>query len=121
MLVGAVLAHGTGPFSLSGVCDEVRHGKPDPEPYLRAAGLLGVYPAACVVLEDSPAAVVSGLAAGCAVVAVPSVAGVVVPAAGRLRTVSSLAEVDTAVLASFAGAPGAAAVVSARGARRPAP
>jgi HAD superfamily hydrolase (TIGR01509 family) len=33
--------------------DDVRHGKPHPEPYLRAAELLGVKPEDCVAFEDS--------------------------------------------------------------------
>lgn len=44
--------------------DDVRHGKPDPEPYLRAAELLGVAATDCVGVEDSPAGVASLLAAG---------------------------------------------------------
>ena len=56
--------------------DEVRRGKPDPEPYLTAAARLGVEPARCVVVEDSPPGISSGLAAGCAVVAVPHIAPV---------------------------------------------
>ena len=121
VLVDAVLAHGAGPFEVTVAGDEVRHGKPDPEPYLRAAELLGVDPAACVVLEDSAAGMMSGAAAGCAIVAVPSVAEVVVPAEYRLLEMSSLLDVDTSVLAALAGARGAGEVVSARGARRPAP
>jgi sugar-phosphatase len=39
--------------------DDVRYGKPDPEPYLRAARLLGVAASDCVGIEDTPA----GLAA----------------------------------------------------------
>ncbi len=50
--------------------DDVAAGKPDPEPYLRGAALLGVAPAACVVLEDAPAGVAAGVAAGARVVAV---------------------------------------------------
>jgi sugar-phosphatase len=53
------------------VCgDEVSRGKPDPEGYLRAAGLLGVAPAECLVLEDVPAGIAAGHAAGALVVAV---------------------------------------------------
>jgi HAD superfamily hydrolase (TIGR01509 family) len=33
--------------------DDVRHGKPHPEPYLKAAELLGVKPEDCVAFEDS--------------------------------------------------------------------
>ena len=85
VLVDAVLAHGLGPFALTVAGDEVTAGKPHPEPYLTAARLLGVDAARCVVLEDSPSGVSSGEAAGCRVVAVPSVAGVhLAPAPGRL-------------------------------------
>ena len=50
--------------------EEVDHGKPDPAGYLRAAELLGVEPAHSLVLEDAPAGVEAGLAAGMTVVAV---------------------------------------------------
>lgn len=90
VLVDAVLAHGYGPFALSLSGDEVEHGKPHPEPYRTAAARLGVDPADCVVLEDSAAGVLSGEAAGCAVVAVPSVPGVTVLAAPRVVTRTSL-------------------------------
>ncbi|HET9381833.1 MAG TPA: HAD family hydrolase [Streptomyces sp.] len=49
--------------------DDVTRGKPDPEPYLRAARLLGVEPAGCVVFEDAPAGLRAGRAAGMATVA----------------------------------------------------
>ena len=52
--------------------NDVTAVKPDPEPYLLAARLLGVDPVRCVALEDSPTGVASASAAGCAVVAVPS-------------------------------------------------
>lgn len=98
VLVDAVLRHGFGPFPVTVAGDEVRQGKPHPEPYLEACARLGVDPARCVVLEDSPAGVASGTAAGCAVVAVPSVAGVVVEPAPRRLVRSSLAEVSVADL-----------------------
>ncbi|MEV5825496.1 HAD-IA family hydrolase [Spirillospora sp. NPDC052242] len=50
--------------------EDVRHGKPDPSGYLRAAGLLGAAPSACVVVEDAPAGVAAGRAAGATVLAV---------------------------------------------------
>ncbi len=50
--------------------EDVTHGKPDPEGYVRAAQLLGRDPSRCVVFEDTRAGVAAGLAAGCAVVAV---------------------------------------------------
>jgi sugar-phosphatase len=50
--------------------DDVPRGKPDPVGYLDAAGALRVPSHACAVLEDSPAGVAAGLAAGAAVVGV---------------------------------------------------
>jgi sugar-phosphatase len=50
--------------------DQVSRGKPDPEGYERAAAALGALTAACVVLEDAPAGVAAGLAAGMSVIAV---------------------------------------------------
>jgi len=47
--------------------------KPDPEPFLCAAGRLGVEPAACIVLEDAIHGVSAGRAAGMYTIAVPSV------------------------------------------------
>jgi HAD superfamily hydrolase (TIGR01509 family) len=93
VLVDAVLAQGLGPFALTVAGDEVVHGKPHPEPYLTAASRLGVDPARCVVLEDSPSGVTAGEAAGCAVVAVPSVCGVVFDPAPRRLVVPSLTQV----------------------------
>ena len=50
--------------------DDIRRGKPDPEPYLLAAEGLGVAAADCVVVEDAPPGVASARAAGTRVVAV---------------------------------------------------
>ncbi len=50
--------------------DEVERGKPDPEPYVRGAGLLGCRPEECVVVEDAPSGVGAGIAAGCRVLGV---------------------------------------------------
>ncbi|MFC8518838.1 HAD-IA family hydrolase [Streptomyces sp. NPDC057257] len=49
--------------------DDITRGKPDPEPYLLAARLLGVDPARCVVFEDAPAGLAAGRAAGMTTVA----------------------------------------------------
>jgi sugar-phosphatase len=51
---------------------DIEHGKPDPEPYLRGAALLGLPPGACVVVEDAPNGINSALAAGIPVLAVPT-------------------------------------------------
>jgi mannitol-1-/sugar-/sorbitol-6-phosphatase len=49
---------------------DVEVGKPDPAPFLVGAERLGVDPADCLVVEDAPAGIVAGAAAGCQVVAV---------------------------------------------------
>ncbi len=51
--------------------DDVTHSKPHPEPYLRAARLLGVEAASCVALEDSPPGLASAIAAGTTAIGVP--------------------------------------------------
>src|SRR5262249_2766212 len=48
--------------------DDITHGKPNPEPYLKGAKLLGFSAADCVVFEDVPAGVRAGKAAGARVV-----------------------------------------------------
>jgi mannitol-1-/sugar-/sorbitol-6-phosphatase len=50
--------------------DAVRRGKPAPDAYLVAAQALGAEPSQCVVIEDSPAGVQAGRAAGMTVWAV---------------------------------------------------
>jgi mannitol-1-/sugar-/sorbitol-6-phosphatase len=52
--------------------EDVEAGKPDPEPYLFAAMMLGVKPANCVVIEDAPSGIQAGRAAGMHVVGVIS-------------------------------------------------
>jgi HAD superfamily hydrolase (TIGR01509 family) len=59
-------------FDVIVVGDEVKAPKPDPEPYVTAAKLLGVPIAECVAIEDSPTGVASALASGAAVLAVPA-------------------------------------------------
>lgn len=49
--------------------DDVKFGKPDPEPYLKGAALLGLSAQKCVVFEDAPAGIRAGKAAGAMVVA----------------------------------------------------
>ncbi len=50
--------------------EKIARGKPEPDPYLTGAKMMGFTPQQCVVVEDASAGVMSGLAAGCAVVAV---------------------------------------------------
>ena len=99
----AVLAMAGDDLFTATVCSaDVTNVKPHPEPYLTAAGRLGVDPARCVVLEDSLNGTLAGEAAGCAVVTVPSVAEVP-PGPGR-TLVGSLTEVDLPFLRGLLGA-----------------
>ena len=95
-IMDAVLRQLDVAFSATVCADDVTRGKPDPEPYLRAASLLGADPRRCVALEDSPNGVASAEAAGCQTVAVPSL----VPIADRPGRVvaRSLSQVDLAML-----------------------
>ncbi|MFF3290019.1 HAD family hydrolase [Streptomyces sp. NPDC003023] len=83
-------------FALSVAGDEVPRTKPHPDPYLLAAQGLGADPARCAVVEDTATGVAAAEAAGCRVVAVPSVSPIQ-PAGGRV-VVSSLEEVDLVFL-----------------------
>jgi HAD superfamily hydrolase (TIGR01509 family) len=65
-----------GTFDAVVVGDEVTRGKPHPEPYLTAARLLGVEASRCVAIEDSAPGAASAQAAGCHVLAVPSLLGI---------------------------------------------
>ena len=84
------------------VCgDEVKYGKPDPEPYLRAAAALGVDVTRCVAVEDSPAGVASALSSGARTIGVR----VMVPIERRpgLSRIGSLADLDLDLLGRVAG------------------
>jgi mannitol-1-/sugar-/sorbitol-6-phosphatase len=73
--------------------NDVLHGKPSPEPYLKGAELLGFAPQDCVVFEDAPAGITSAHAAGMQVVALPNT----YPAeelSGATAIVNSLSGVD---------------------------
>ena len=76
-------------------------GKPHPEPYLTACRALDVPPAAAVVVEDALSGIAAAEAAGCVVVAVPSVAPV--EPAARRHVVKRLDEIDADWLLSLAG------------------
>lgn len=83
---------------------DVVHGKPHPEPYLKAAAMLGVPPERCVVVEDAPAGIQAGEAAGCRVVALrTTMSEAVLEAAGPDWIVNSCAaiRVETADSAEF--------------------
>lgn len=65
-------AHGLPQPSVFIDGDDVAEGKPSPEGYLKAAELLGLLPADCLVVEDAPAGVRAGKAAGMTVLAIAS-------------------------------------------------
>lgn len=50
--------------------EDIRNGKPDPEPYILTAANLGLPTSGCIVIEDSIHGVRSGKAAGCVVIAI---------------------------------------------------
>ncbi len=61
-----------GSFAAVVTGDAVSHGKPHPEPYLKAARSLGFDPADCLAIEDSNTGARSAEAAGCTVLVVPN-------------------------------------------------
>lgn len=63
-------AAGLTPPSIVVTAERTARVKPEPDPYLLAAELLGLEPSDCLVVEDAPAGVAAGLAAGMQVVAV---------------------------------------------------
>ena len=96
-IIDRVLASlGRDHFALTVAGDEVPRTKPYPDPYLAAAAGLAVDPARCAVVEDTATGVAAAEAAGCHVVAVPSVAPIT-PAVRR-TVVGSLEEVDLTFL-----------------------
>ena len=68
LLSAAGLRHG---FAATVAGDQVQHGKPAPDIFLHAAGLLGVAPGQCLVLEDLEAGTRASAAAGMACIIVP--------------------------------------------------
>ncbi|MFI5807789.1 HAD family hydrolase [Streptomyces sp. NPDC051561] len=67
---------GTERFAASVAQGDTLRGKPHPDPYLAAARALGADPADCLAVEDTPTGAAAALAAGCRLLAVPSVPGI---------------------------------------------
>ncbi|MFI9775319.1 HAD family phosphatase [Streptomyces sp. NBC_01003] len=88
-------------FGLTVAGDEVERTKPYPDPYLLAAAGLGADPARCAVIEDTATGVAAAEAAGCHVVAVPSVAPIA--PAHRRTVVPSLEHVNLPFLHGLMG------------------
>jgi HAD superfamily hydrolase (TIGR01509 family) len=97
-VVDAVLAAiGDHHFGATVSGDDVECTKPHPDPYLRAAELVGVPATSCVALEDSTTGAASARAAGCRTVVVPTLT----PVPDHLADlqVSSLTQLSLDVLA----------------------
>jgi HAD superfamily hydrolase (TIGR01509 family) len=86
-------------FEVTVCAEDVRSAKPDPEPYLVAAALVGADPRFCVALEDSPNGVAAAEAAGCVTVAVPGITPI--PARPGRLVARSLTEIDLATLSAM--------------------
>ncbi|OBI59355.1 MULTISPECIES: HAD family phosphatase [Mycolicibacterium] len=84
----ALKSIGSHYFTVSVCGDEVDQAKPAPDPYLRAAHLLGIPAEHCLAVEDSVTGTASAEAAGCPVLVVPN--DVEVPVGTRRRHVESL-------------------------------
>ena len=72
--------------------DGVKFGKPHPEPYLKAAKLLGVEITDCIAFEDSISGLRSAEAAGTHAIGIPNL--IELPKTSTNRIISSLTEVD---------------------------
>ena len=88
----AVLSHGIADaFDVLVTGDEVEHGKPHPEPYLRAAELLGVDVTRCVAIEDSRTGVASAVASGARTLGVENLVPLDgVPGISRARSLAAV-------------------------------
>lgn len=104
-LAGMRLAAARVPLPRTVVSGEsVTRGKPDPEGYLLGARLLGRRPDECIVLEDAPAGIAAGLAAGMQVVGIATTYDRVrLAPLGCSAIVSTLADISVEPHAGGAG------------------
>jgi HAD superfamily hydrolase (TIGR01509 family) len=84
--------------------DEVSRGKPHPDPYLTACRALGVRPEFAIAIEDAPSGIQAAEAAGCAVVAVPSVSPI--EPGPRRHVVATIGEIEPDWLLGLLGGDG---------------
>ena len=100
ILVDATLgAVGERTFSISISSDDVQRSKPDPEPYLKAAGFLGVDIRNCLILEDSITGITAAQSSGAMTLAIPHI--VTVGPHPRTIVVETLAGMTTQDLAKL--------------------
>ncbi len=85
-------------FATVVTADDVVATKPAPDLFLTAAARLGLPPASCLVLEDSPNGIRAARAAGCPVVAIPGAISRQVPLPPADLTLPSLAHTSLAAL-----------------------
>jgi len=88
----------------------VAHGKPAPDLFLYAAGVMGARPTRCVVVEDSPLGVAAGVAAGMTVIGFTAASHCAPDLPDRLlamgaRAVATTSEELTAALGSWSKGP----------------
>ena len=92
-IVDAALGHVQPiPFRMTISSDDVKETKPNPEGYLKAASLLGVDIANCLILEDSATGVKAAQASGAKVIAVPHLVKIAEDA--QTKVVHSLEELS---------------------------
>jgi mannitol-1-/sugar-/sorbitol-6-phosphatase len=94
------------PVPAAMVCgDDVARGKPDPEPFLAGARLLGVVPEACIAFEDAPAGILAARAAGMPVVGITTTHRAQALARASV-VIDDLTEFDAALAVLARDAPG---------------
>ncbi len=93
---GFINAIAPGTFAAVITGDKVAKGKPDPEPYLHAARMLGVEITDCIAVEDSVTGITSAYASGARTIGIKAVTEV--PVWSGLSRVASLDQITPAVL-----------------------
>lgn len=95
-----------GTFMVLVTEQDVDRHKPDPEPYLKAAKLLGLPPRKCIAVEDSPTGLESARAAGLLCIAVPGPATAQCDLSAADLSLSSLDALDGLLISQLFGKPG---------------
>ena len=88
-----------GRFDAVIAAGDYARGKPAPDPFLRAAEVLGLPPAACLVLEDSHNGIRAAAAAGTPVIMVPDL----LPATEEIRALCHSVEADLHAVRALLG------------------
>ena len=75
--------------------DDVAHGKPSPDIFLKASELSSIPPARCIVFEDSPLGIQGGLAAGMNAVAIHNTGISLSSFSGACQVLENLTQFDS--------------------------